>query len=155
MTMSLDSFVISVPLPMAKPTSAFFTAGASFTPSPVIPTTRFICFANLTRRLLSVGKALATTHNSGRSSFTWSSLSSPSSEEVITLGFSPLMIPTSRAMAWAVSLESPVIITTWIPACRALKTAGLDCGRISSRSPNTETRVNFSGRLVPFIGSSE
>ncbi|ODV89066.1 hypothetical protein CANCADRAFT_28100, partial [Tortispora caseinolytica NRRL Y-17796] len=37
---SLASFATSVPLlPMAIPISASFRAGASFTPSPVIPTT--------------------------------------------------------------------------------------------------------------------
>ena len=59
--MSPDSLVISVPLPMAKPTSAFFTAGASLTPSPVIPATKFNSLASFTKRLLSVGKARATT----------------------------------------------------------------------------------------------
>ena len=38
-TISLASLAISAPLPIANPTSAFFSAGASFTPSPVIPTT--------------------------------------------------------------------------------------------------------------------
>jgi hypothetical protein len=39
-TMSAASRATSVPrLPMAMPTSAFFSAGASFTPSPVIATT--------------------------------------------------------------------------------------------------------------------
>ena len=37
--MSAASFVTSVPvIPMAMPMSAFFSAGASFTPSPVIAT---------------------------------------------------------------------------------------------------------------------
>ena len=39
-TMSAASFDTSVPvMPMAMPMSAFFNAGASFTPSPVIATT--------------------------------------------------------------------------------------------------------------------
>ena len=39
-TMSAASFDTSVPvMPMAMPMSAFFSAGASFTPSPVIATT--------------------------------------------------------------------------------------------------------------------
>ena len=67
--MSLDSLVMSVPLPIEKPTSAFFTAGASLTPSPVIPTTQSIDLASLTKRLLSVGRALATTLKFGRKSF--------------------------------------------------------------------------------------
>ena len=40
MIMSLVSFETSVPLPIAKPTSARFKAGASFIPSPVIPVTK-------------------------------------------------------------------------------------------------------------------
>ena len=36
--MSADSFVTSVPLPIATPMDAFLSAGASFTPSPVIET---------------------------------------------------------------------------------------------------------------------
>ena len=39
MVISPASFATSVPLPIANPTSAFFSAGASLTPSPVIPTT--------------------------------------------------------------------------------------------------------------------
>ena len=45
--MSADSFATFVPLcPMAMPIFAFFKAGASFTPSPVIATIRlFLCKA--------------------------------------------------------------------------------------------------------------
>ena len=38
----LASLATSVPDPIAKPTSAALSAGASFAPSPVIPTTKFI-----------------------------------------------------------------------------------------------------------------
>ena len=38
-TMSDACFATAVPLPMATPMSARFSAGASFTPSPVIATT--------------------------------------------------------------------------------------------------------------------
>ena len=38
--MSLASLETSVPLPIANPTSTFLRAGASLTPSPVIPTTK-------------------------------------------------------------------------------------------------------------------
>ena len=37
-TISLESFATSVPAPTAMPISAFFNAGASFIPSPVIAT---------------------------------------------------------------------------------------------------------------------
>ena len=53
MTMSLASLQTSEPDPIAKPTSAFFRAGASFTPSPVIPVTKFNSSVIFTRRLLS------------------------------------------------------------------------------------------------------
>uniref|UniRef100_A0A2P2M3J4 Calcium-transporting ATPase 3 endoplasmic reticulum-type n=1 Tax=Rhizophora mucronata TaxID=61149 RepID=A0A2P2M3J4_RHIMU len=40
-TMSEALFATAVPDPIAIPISAFFKAGASFTPSPVIATTSF------------------------------------------------------------------------------------------------------------------
>ena len=60
-TISPASFAASVPLPIANPTSARFSAGESFTPSPVIPTTRFISWHRRTILDLSVGSALAMT----------------------------------------------------------------------------------------------
>ena len=60
-TMSLASFDTSVPLPIANPTSARFKAGASLTPSPVMPTTNPNSCDNRTNLLLSCGNALATT----------------------------------------------------------------------------------------------
>ncbi len=55
-TISAASLVTSVPLmPIAMPTSACFSAGASFTPSPVIPTTSFLLCNACTRRNLSSG----------------------------------------------------------------------------------------------------
>ena len=54
-TMSAASFETSVPvMPMATPMSAFFSAGASLTPSPVIATTApFRCSASTMRSLCS------------------------------------------------------------------------------------------------------
>ena len=60
-TISPASRAASVPLPMANPTSAARSAGASLMPSPVIPTTSPLSWERRTRRLLSVGKARATT----------------------------------------------------------------------------------------------
>ena len=49
--MSAASFATSVPMmPMATPTWAFFSAGASFTPSPVTATTWPCCFRASTIR---------------------------------------------------------------------------------------------------------
>lgn len=54
----------SVPeLPIAKPTSAFFNAGASFVPSPVTPTTFPLYLSPVTRQYLSSGLDLAKTSN--------------------------------------------------------------------------------------------
>ncbi len=54
-TISAACLVTSLPLiPMAIPTSAFFSAGASFTPSPVIPTiSPLFCNAVTIRNLCS------------------------------------------------------------------------------------------------------
>ena len=55
------SWVTSVPVPIAIPMSAFFTAGASLTPSPVIATI-WPCFLRTsTRRTLCPGLTLAIT----------------------------------------------------------------------------------------------
>ena len=57
----------SVPLiPIAKPTSAFFKAGASFVPSPVTATTLPLSFSPVTRAYLSSGLDLARTNNLGK-----------------------------------------------------------------------------------------
>lgn len=55
----------SVPaIPMAKPISAFFKAGASFVPSPVTATTFFNYFNPVTKINLCSGVLLASTTNS-------------------------------------------------------------------------------------------
>ena len=115
-TISLASFATSVPLPIAKPTSAFFKAGASFTPSPVIPTTKPISSDNLTNLLLSCGRERANTFSLGKIIFTSSSVFSFNSSEVNTISLLLVIIPTSFAIATAVSLLSPVIIIVFIPA---------------------------------------
>ena len=59
------SFATSVPaIPIARPMSAFFKAGASFVPSPVTATTLFNCFNPVTSKYLSSGVDLARTLNS-------------------------------------------------------------------------------------------
>ena len=58
------SFATSVPvIPIAKPMSAFFNAGASFVPSPVTATTLFNYFNPVTSRYLSSGEDRANTLN--------------------------------------------------------------------------------------------
>jgi len=57
-------FATYVPaIPMANPISAFFRAGASFVPSPVIATTFPICFSPVAKITLSSGDDLAKTLN--------------------------------------------------------------------------------------------
>ena len=59
------TFATSVPeIPIAKPISAFFKAGASFVPSPVTATIFYNSFNPVTKRYLSSGVLLAKTNNS-------------------------------------------------------------------------------------------
>ncbi len=147
-TISLASFATSVPPPIAKPTSAFLSAGESFTPSPVIPATRSSSWARRTRRLLSLGSALAITRIFGSIFLISSSDSLASSSEVSTTSLSFSSRPASLAIATAVSLRSPVIMTTCTPAPFTSAIAVTDSGRTSSRIPTTPTRVQLllSGR---------
>ena len=139
--MSPASLATSVPEPMAKPTSAFFRAGESFTPSPVMPTTRFSSWAMRTRRLLSVGRARATTRRLGSMAFSSSSLLLAISAEVMATSEGSRSSPASRAMATAVSLRSPVTMTTWMPASWTSLMAGMTSLRTLSRMDSTHTRV--------------
>ena len=65
MTTSPASCATAVPSPIANPISACFKAGASLTPSPVIPQTSSSCCATVTRRFLSRGFARLTTRRFG------------------------------------------------------------------------------------------
>ena len=111
--MSDVSRATSVPLmPIATPTSALRRAGASFTPSPVISTTSWYSLSvrrmstlwrgsARAKMLVSLTTRLSSASSSASSSF--ASMASPSN-------------PTSRPIAAAVRLLSPVIITTRMPA---------------------------------------
>ena len=115
-TISEASLATSVPLPMAKDTSAFLRAMQSFTPSPVIPVTKPNSFDSNTSLFLSSGRALDTTFNLGIIFFNSSSfILFNSLLESITSALL-LTIPTSLAILVAVSLESPVTIMVFIPA---------------------------------------
>ncbi|CEG10680.1 hypothetical protein BN961_04122 [Afipia felis] len=94
------SIATSVPVPMAMPTSAAARAGASFTPSPAIATTRPDFCSLLTTALF------------------WSGSTSASTSEM----------PSRFATAFAVVLLSPVSIMTLMPsAARAFKASCVDC----------------------------
>ena len=144
-TMSPASFATSVPLPIAKPTSARLSAARSFTPSPVIPATMPFCCAMRTRRLLSVGKALAITLTDGKIPLTSSSLILCRSSDVSTTSRLLSTIPASFAIATAVSFLSPVIITTCIPARFTSETEPFTSGRKSSRIPTKPIKIRLSG----------
>ena len=137
----------SVPLPIAKPTFAFFRAGASLTPSPVIPTIKSISSIILTKRDLSLGRALATTFKLLIFLFNSSSLISFSSLLVKTKSsFSNR--PASLAIAQAVSLASPVIIIILIPALLIKFTPSLVSTRNSSLIATIPIKVRLSKLLV-------
>ncbi|MNR02172.1 hypothetical protein D3C85_1180140 [compost metagenome] len=92
-TTSAASMAMSVPEPMARPTSASARAGASLMPSPTKATLPY----------LALRRRTASTLPSGRTSATTSSM------------------PSRAAMAPAVRALSPVIIATLrSSACRAL-----------------------------------
>ena len=62
--MAAASLATSVPaIPMAKPTSAFFNAGASLVPSPVTATTSPLSLRPVTSAYLSSGLDRAKTSN--------------------------------------------------------------------------------------------
>ena len=79
------SLVTSVPvMPIAMPMSAFFSAGASLTPSPVMATIWPWRFSRSTSRTLCSGVTRAITPTSPISSSACSSLMAPNSAPVIT-----------------------------------------------------------------------
>jgi hypothetical protein len=115
-TISAASLVASVPLmPMATPTSARLSAGASFTPSPVIATTSPLAWSACTSRSLCSGLVRAKMSWS-RTSWRKSSSEAASSSAPVT-ACSPSPMPISRPMDFAVPAWSPVIIFTRMPAC--------------------------------------
>jgi hypothetical protein len=90
----------SVPVwPIAIPMSAFFSAGASLTPSPVMATIRPSRLSMSTRRTLCSGVTRAITPTSAIASVASSSVIAPNSAPLMTL---PSM-PSWRAIAAAVT----------------------------------------------------
>ena len=143
-TTSPASCATAVPSPIANPISACFSAGASLTPSPVIPQTFSNCWDIDTSRFLSRGFALLTTLKSGRTFFSSSSdIFSSSSCVKTTSFFSFFRIPASFAIAVAVSSASPVTITTWIPAWFKISTVSTASVLTLSRRHNTAIRTVF------------
>ena len=124
--MAAASLETSVPvIPMATPMSAFLRAGASLTPSPVMAVMDpRLCHAS-TMRILFSGDTLAYTEILVISLSSSSSVMASSSRPVMAMSPSS-KIPICFAMAVAVILWSPVIITGLIPALFASATAAFD-----------------------------
>ena len=119
------SLETSVPvIPMAMPTSAFLSAGASFTPSPVMAVICPLFCHALTILILFSGETLAYTEIFSTFSLSHSSSFLSSIRPVIAISPSRY-IPASLAMATAVVLWSPVIMTVFMPALLASITAGI------------------------------
>ena len=93
------SLVTSVPvIPMAMPMSAFFTAGASLTPSPVIATIWPCFLSTSTRRTLCSGVTRAITPMPSTLASASSSLMAPNSAPVSTVPSMPSWPATSAAV---------------------------------------------------------
>ncbi|KAH3666253.1 hypothetical protein OGAPHI_004442 [Ogataea philodendri] len=119
--MSEASLATSVPaIPMEKPTSANFRAGASLVPSPVTATTSLRCLKVSTKIRLSSGLERAKTHSFGiRLIRSWSlsvRKTGPSMHALGSLYCSSLRMLQFLAMARAVKMLSPVTIRTRTPA---------------------------------------
>ena len=147
------SFETSVPvIPIAMPMSARLSAGASFTPSPVIATMCPFRFSVSTSRTLSSGVTRAMTPISSICASSSSSLMAANSAPVMAR---PVM-PRFFAIAAAVTAWSPVIMRTWIPAECAIAIASFAVGRGGSTMPTSASAVSPSsnGRRSAF-GSNE
>ncbi|KAH3659767.1 hypothetical protein OGATHE_005812 [Ogataea polymorpha] len=148
-TMSAASLATSVPfLPMAIPISASLSAGASFTPSPVMATmSPRICNARTMDTLCS-GVVLANTDTdsiaSARSCSDIESILSP----LRTLRSGSLSgMPILRAMLVAVTSLSPVIMITWTPPLMSEAIDWLTCGRGGSFIPIRPQKTRSEGTL--------
>ena len=140
---SLASLETSVPEPIEKPTSAFFNAGASFTPSPVIPTTNPFFWASFTNLLLSCGKERAIIFKLGKISIISLSVILFNSLLSIVISFLLFISPTSFPIAFAVSRLSPVIIMVSIPAFLINSNPFIASGLTSSFIHTSPISVNF------------
>ena len=131
---SAASLVTSVPvIPIATPMSALVSAGASFTPSPVMATMLPCSLRMLTRRTLSSGATRATTPMPSISALSWSSGMAANSAPVSAR---PSM-PSWPAMAAAVVAWSPVIMRTRMPASLQRAMASLASLRGGSTIPTS------------------
>eukprot|EP01137_Pigoraptor_chileana_P013689 Opistho-2@67492 len=123
--MSAVSMAMSVPLPIAMPTSACASAGESFMPSPTI----------------------ATTSPASCNSLTWSAFC-PGSTSAYTVS-----MPTVCAIVAAVRLLSPVIIATRMPIDLSAHTAAAAEGLGTSMTATTATTAPSIAQNRPVFPS--
>ena len=131
-TRSEASRATAVPLPIATATSAPWSAGASFTPSPVTATIRWSARAARTRRSFCSGVDRATTWRSDSSAASRTS-SQPATSSPVTIRSASR--PASRAIVAAVRGWSPVTTMTPMPAPLAMASASAIPGRMGSANP--------------------
>ena len=137
--------VTSVPvMPMATPMSADLTAGASFTPSPVMATMLPWRCKDSTILSLCSGATRAYTDTSDVALSSAASSGSWSSWSPVRALPSLAMMPRSEAMRAAVSGWSPVIITVRMPA----RWASVTESRTSVRGGSIMPTMPFQMRSV-------
>mmetsp|Transcript_28895 Transcript_28895/g.40523 ORF Transcript_28895/g.40523 Transcript_28895/m.40523 type:complete len:208 (+) Transcript_28895:1042-1665(+) len=129
---------------MATPMAACWSAGASLTPSPVMAGISLRLCSIFTSFCLSAGSArqntmLSVRNKSSCSSGVFSKNSRPSN--ALMLLASSLKMFTSLAIATAVSLASPVIIITRMPASVHSLILSATSGRAGSLMPTIPTNV--------------
>mmetsp|Transcript_7963 Transcript_7963/g.49175 ORF Transcript_7963/g.49175 Transcript_7963/m.49175 type:complete len:249 (+) Transcript_7963:1120-1866(+) len=148
--MSLASLATSVPdIPIATPMSANFSAGASFTPSPVMATTPPQFLSIRTMSCLCLGSALENTSPPWPDRrLIWSFMDILTNSEHVTdlvsTSWSLSNMPMFFATASAVFLLSPVIIITRIPADLHSIMLFETSGRGGSLMPTNPTKVKPS-----------
>ena len=153
-TMSDASLATSEPAsPIAMPTSARFSEGESLTPSPVMATKHLRrCRASIIRTLVWGAQRAMTSGSRGSLSISVSvslskSLAAITMVRATSAAISDMRegrIPTSRAMARAVSGWSPVSMWTLMPASWHLLTEGADSGRGGSYRPMSPRKTRSS-----------
>ena len=147
-TISLASLDTSVPaMPMAMPTSAFLMAGASLMPSPVTATTLPWAFRAFTTRILITGVLRAITRMRPISRDSSSSLISSIWRASTAICRSSRM-PSSLAMAVAVTMLSPVSILSSMPALRQRSTAPGTSSRRGSTMATKPSNIMPDSRLA-------
>mmetsp|Transcript_31695 Transcript_31695/g.77776 ORF Transcript_31695/g.77776 Transcript_31695/m.77776 type:complete len:299 (+) Transcript_31695:38-934(+) len=145
--------------PIANPTSALLSAGASLVPSPVTATVCGVrirdCCIPETRVSLSMGDERASTRSVGQILSNWSIMISSPTPITCPLNVSPVMtsssftlemMPHFNAIDAAVLASSPVIMRTVIPADLHTLIASGTSGRMWSSMPMREMKVSLFSR---------